>query len=394
MRCLWLTLTDPEPRHNGELIYSGGLIDAVSAAGARIDVLASARQGSPREYGQVDGDVCWWVIDHPPRPAWSSIGSLLPHLAHRAASPAKARKLDELLSGRHWDGIVFDGISSGWALGQVRRHFRRTTLKPRMVYISHNHEASLRRQIASIQTNPAMRLVRHWEAAKVEWLENALFDAVDVVTAITPYDRALYLDSYPGKRVDVLTPGYGGRLQASRSITGSMPRRAIIVGSYDWIAKRINLEEFVKAADPLFAAAGAQLDVVGSADEAFLAQWRNRVKATRFTGKVKGVDPYMEQARVAIVPEQHGGGFKLKVLDYVFNRMPILAIDGSVAGVPLRHEDSIMLYSSYEDLARGVLKLIDDLERLNRLHDRAFEECHDKFDWQSRGQLLLSALAA
>lgn len=394
MRCLWVTLTDPDPRHNGELIYSGGLIDAVSSAGAELDVLSSARKGSPHHYGQKDGSVTWWTVDHKVRPGWSSVASMLPFLAYRAAAPAKERKLRALLASRAWDGIVFDGISAGWSLRTIRRHYRGAKQRPRMVYISHNHEASLRRQVAEIQRSYVMRQVRRWEAVKVDLLERALFDTVDVVTAITPFDRALYLKDYPGKRVEVLTPGYAGRLQANRIITGALPRRAIIVGSYDWVAKRINLEAFVKAADPLFAAAGAELDVVGSADEAFLNQWRGRVRATRFVGRVEDVDPYLEQARVAIVPEQHGGGFKLKVLDYVFNRMPILAIDGSVAGVPLTNEDSIMLYSSYEELAKGVLKVIDDLDRLNRLHERAFKECQDKFDWQARGQLIMSALAA
>ena len=34
MRCLWLTLADPEPQHNGQYVYSGGLIDSVAATGS------------------------------------------------------------------------------------------------------------------------------------------------------------------------------------------------------------------------------------------------------------------------------------------------------------------------------------------------------------------------
>ena len=36
MRCLWLTLADPEPQHNGQYVYSGGLIDSVAATGSEI----------------------------------------------------------------------------------------------------------------------------------------------------------------------------------------------------------------------------------------------------------------------------------------------------------------------------------------------------------------------
>ena len=74
----------------------------------------------------------------------------------------------------------------------------------------------------------------------------------------------------------VLTPGYCGRRSTSGASRPALPRRAVIVGSFDWIAKRMNLAEFVDVADPLFADAGAELQAVGSADEAFLEQLRQQ----------------------------------------------------------------------------------------------------------------------
>jgi glycosyltransferase involved in cell wall biosynthesis len=155
----------------------------------------------------------------------------------------------------------------------------------------------------------------------------------------------------------------------------------------------MNLAEFVEIADPLFAAAGAELQAVGSADEAFLQQLRQRTVATRFTGTVPDIEPYLDQARIAIVPERNGGGFKLKVLEYVFNRVPVFALDGSFAGVPLCHNESAMLYPDHAALARGVLDVIDDTERLNRLQEQAFAACSGRFDWSSRGRQLVAAIA-
>ena len=43
MRCLWLTLADPDPAHNGQYIYSAGLINAVAAAGVELVVLGLKR---------------------------------------------------------------------------------------------------------------------------------------------------------------------------------------------------------------------------------------------------------------------------------------------------------------------------------------------------------------
>ena len=102
----------------------------------------------------------------------------------------------------------------------------------------------------------------------------------------------------------------------------------------------------------------------------------------------------MDDARIAIVPERNGGGFKLKMLEYVFNRIPVFALTGSFAGVPLRHNDSVMLFPDHAALAHGVLEAIDDVDRLNTLQERAYEACRDHFDWASRGRQILSAIAA
>ncbi len=396
MRCLWLTLADPDPRHNGQFVYSGGLIDSVAEAGSEVEVLGLRRAGSPRGYGARERDIVWWLSDdmsHTLQARLGSLASRLPHIAYRSYTSGMQRLLDKLLQRECWDGIVFDGISVGWALPQVLRHYAGRSDRPRLIYVSHNHEESLRAQIAENQKMFLKRQAVRLDAMKVSRLERELVESVDLVTAITPEDLSLYRRRRGGRPMDVLTPGYRGRTLTERHITSDLPRRAAIVGSFDWIAKRMNLEEFVDIADPLFAERGAELYAVGSGEESFFDRLRQKSIATHFTGTVPDVTRYLDKTRIAIVPERNGGGFKLKVLEYVFNRIPVFALTGSFAGVPLRHNDSVMLFPDHASLAHGVLEAIDDLERLNRLQERAYAACRDQFDWASRGRRILSAIA-
>lgn len=387
-------MADPEPRYNGQYVYSGGLIDSVAAAGGEVEVLGLRRPESPRSNGARSRHVVWWLPSDSPHSRWGSLTSTLPNIAYRCRTSGMRRMLDRLLRRDAWDGIVFDGLSAGWALPAVLDHYAGRRDRPRLIYVSHNHEGSLRSQIAESQPLFLKRQAVRLDALKVSRLERELVDAVDLVTAITQEDLTLYRRQSRDKAMDVLTPGYCGRRVSERRISARMPRRAVIVGSFDWIAKRMNLAEFVGVADPLFADSDVELQAVGSGDEAFLEQLRRQTLATRLTGTVPDIEPYLDQARIAIVPERSGGGFKLKVLEYVFNRVPVFALAGSFAGVPLRHNDSAMLFSDHAALAHGVLEAIEDVDRLNRLQERAFATCADRFDWSSRGRQIVAAIAS
>lgn len=143
---------------------------------------------------------------------------------------------------------------------------------------------------------------------------------------------------------------------------------------------------------PLFETAAVELQVVGNAETQFLDKLRGEFPTVDFTGRVDDIAPYLCQARVAIATERIGGGFKLKVLDYVFHRVPIVALDGSITGVPLHEGENIRLCSDERSLARTVIQIIDDVETLNRMQDSAYRACRPMFDWAGRGQQLLRQL--
>ena len=117
---------------------------------------------------------------------------------------------------------------------------------------------------------------------------------------------------------------------------------------------------------------------------------RRQVRATKLVGSVPEVEPHLREARIAVVPERSGGGFKLKVLDYVFHRLPVAAITGSVAGTPLQPPESILTFANLERLASGVIRALDDLPLLNKLQEQAYVACADQFDWRRRGEAFLA----
>lgn len=384
VRFLWITWIDPSPERDGQRLYTGRLIEAVAQAGAAIDVLCFESETSGSREAESSEAVRWHTQRHVRRPGWLSPFSSLPNVAYRGRTAAMRQALRRLLREERWDAVILDGLAAGWAVPYLEEIPRRD--RPRIVHISHNHETTTRGAVArNYRGNPLMRIALKRDAEKTRRLEERLLGTADRVTAITEDDADKFSETRPDTPVSVLTPGYGGRRVPCRTITEYTPRLVVIVGSFHWVAKKMNLESFLAAADPMFVRAGVRLKIVGSGDPAFLDALRNRMKATEVIGAVDDVMPYLNEARIAIVPELTGGGFKLKILDYVFNRVPIAAMSGSLAGTPLRHPTSTRMYDSFDALARGVVETIDDLDTLNAVQNEAYEECVDRFDWDKRG---------
>ncbi len=397
-RWLWLTLAVPDPPTNGQFLYSKGLIQAAASAGVSLDIVALGRPYDAPQHKIADGLHRWWIAHDPPRSRWASLVSPLPHMANMANTRAMRRHLLDQLAAAEgqdagWDAIVFDSLAAAWAQRDVLAAIERARRRPALIYLAHNHESSVAQRVAAIHPHPVKRQINRADALKVGRLERSLAAGADLITANSPEDCALFRRDYPDKPVRCLRPVFVGTPVLSRRIGPDVPRRAVMLGSYDWLPKRLNLVEFLHAADPLFAAAGVELQVIGAAKPAFIAQLRRTVRATTFTGPVDDPAPYLAAARLGVIAERVGGGFKLKTLDYVFNRVPVAALAGTMPGMPLRDADTAVISPDAAALARRVIDLIDDFSALNRMQVRAYQACRGVFDLAAGGRSLLAAVS-
>lgn len=388
MECLWVTLADPEPATNGQLIYSKGLIEATQRAGASLTVIGVARPDHRRPMLDPSG-IEWRLALTRPRPAWLRLLSRDPVLAQHT-SPAMKQILEHSLAERLWDVVVFDSICAAWSLQCVLRHRARSPRPPRIVYIAHNHEVTVAQRMVA-EARGARRWLRRIDALKVTNLEARLISAADVVTSNTPQDCQRFNIDSGGRTIVLLPPGYGGPRITERVIDAAVPRRAVLVGSYDFPPKRVALESFLEAAATRLSNAEIELQIVGGAAAGYLDGLRRRYPSVEFVGPVADVQPYPMRARLALVPDLLGG-FKLKGLDYVFHRLPILAMRVALPGMPLEDGHSVELFDSHTAMAEGIVRLIDDFPGLNARQERAYAACADRFDWDRIGRHLVAEM--
>jgi len=385
VRILWVTKLLPEPPTDGMLLYSGGLLRAVGRAGAAVTVVC----GDPGGRGGPPG-VTWLTVPAGERPRWVSLASSLPAMAVAARLPGMARAVEHAAAAGPWDAVVIDHLQMAWALRALdvaRRHGAALAL------VSQNHETSVRAALARDPATPAVeRNLRRLDAAKIARLERRTVTAVDLVTAITADDAGHFARMGPTP-VAVIAPGFEGTVVEQRRIDASVPRRVMVHGSFEWSVKQDNLARLLGAIDRPLAEAGVEVVVVGSVPDSL----RDRLAplaATRFLGRVPDLAEPLSRSRFGIIAEPGGGGFKMKSFDYVFSRVPIVALHGSMQGLALVAGRDHLEAASLEDLAPLIVGAIDDDRRLNALQEGAFECCRTGFSWADRGAELLAALEA
>ena len=389
LRCLWIGRYIPYPINEGMKLYSAKLIQSLADDGVLVRVMgygaASAAPSHPR--------VQWQAVASARGRNLGGIVHRLPLAAAVDATPAYRTLLDQQLKER-WDVIVLDSYASGWALTRCREYRASRNADVALVHVSHNHESAVWHEMAQHSSaSPLHRWLIKRNAAKVAQLERELVANVDLLTAITDEDAEAIGKHVTTPRLSLL-PGFDGSIAEPRTIDASTPRRVIVVGSFAWVVKRENLARFVRHADPLFARAGIELVIVGEVPGELLRELRAECRATSFAGFVEDLRPLLASARIAVVPELIGGGFKLKFLDYFFGRVPVATVTAAASGVPAVVREQLLMGDDIAALTQSILSHIDDLESLNRRQHSTFEQAATLFRWADRGERLRSAITS
>lgn len=387
-RGLWITRALPFPMNTGDSIYTAGLVRAVADAGAALTVVGFPPQ--PADALPAGWPVRWLTVAGARHGTLRALASPLPLVAAMHATAAYRAQI-EALADEAWDFVVFDQHGTGWALAPFLR--RRRAGGPVLVHVAHDHEAAVSRALALGFRGSAFKRLGLWQnALKTGAMERRIVRSVDLVTAITDEDAAQFAATAPQAARVVLTPGYGGSAVAERHIDATVPRHVVMVGNYHWMAKAENLRQFVAAADAAFHAHGITLHVLGAMAPALAQELARSTRATVLHGYVADSAPHFAAARIAVVPEQIGGGFKLKFLDYIFSRVAVASLGHATAGLPEPVRQAMICRDDLPALVQAIVETIDDTERLSELQQRAYAAAQARYRWADRGRDLLAAV--
>lgn len=374
------------PALSGDAVYSRGIIEALSQH-AHVTVLCAANGGNSE-----GGDQAEWHITAPRRNGTkASILSRWPLIAWKGALRDYGKCLDALLA-RKWDAIVLDNLGTVHALPKLQA-YRRRHPSCALLHFSHEYEFAARQaKYDAYDMSMIARLATKLDLAKIRRSEGRLLHKCDLVTVLNTSDAEEYRKIAPHQRYLLLTPGYSGRVAPVRIITPETPRRVLLWGGRRSVQKQQVLLDWLQVGHPILTRAGIETQVIGDIPDTL----RNRLLSTYPDLDVRGFvdDPtdLVLNARAGLVVDTLGGGFKLRLLDHVFNRLPIIGLADAIDGLPTAAGGGYLAAADHAALANMVVAKIDDLPHLNAIMQTAFSDCSGQFSWDTRARALINAL--
>jgi len=380
-RTLFVTRYYPFPKRTGALIYTSHLIALFGRLSKSIDIVGShypdllTRDAAKEKSTSPNGDYFFHPVRLIPMARVIPMAKVLISSLTSVAWPhATQKNVDNLCRclERGPELIVLDHAGAIWAFREIAQYLSAFP-KTRLIYCTHNDEVATRLSQIDFHPKGILRSVAVLvDVAKIAFWERRLFPLTHIVTTITPEEASAY--ARRGVETTVIRPAYEGEVLATRSIDGDTPRQVCICGSFLWSAKRQNLEAFLAANHDYLRDNGIPVVVVGNMTEDFRRRIQNQWPEAIVVGRVPSIAPYLRSSRLGLLVDESGGGFKLKILDYVFNRLPIAGLLQAAAGVPLEAGNNSLLCDDMKEIGPLIKETIDDFQKLNALQNNAFDE--------------------
>lgn len=217
-------------------------------------------------------------------------------------------------------------------------------------------------------------LFRNWEGR--------CLSAFDGIVAVSASERAWIQQRAPAAVVELVPNGVDVEHFLPAGLSGAS-RSIVFTGLMNYPP---NIDAVVWFCDEVLPLVHRQhpevcFKIVGNKpDRTVLALARR--KGVEVTGQVPDVRPYLSNCQALVVPLRSGAGTRLKILEAMAMRRPVVSTDVGAEGLEVTPGVNILTGNTAEELAGHIGALLADPQRAARLGDAGRRLAETKYDWK------------
>jgi polysaccharide biosynthesis protein PslH len=303
--------------------------------------------------------------------------------------PEMAQTLSRLVAELRFDIIQIESIQMAGYL-----HLLRAAGSPALVCDWHNIESEVMRRYCEQTTGRLRRAYAAATARRLQMFERRTIPLFDAHIAVSTRDRKLLMET--GTKTPVfqvengVSPDHYSGFQVEREPRLRFERnRVVYVGSMDYHANVDGVCHFARHVWPELHRKAPELrfTVVGFRPTVEVRALAS-MPGIEVTGTVNDVRPFLSEALVEVVPLRVAGGTRLKILEAMASRVPVVATPVGAEGLEVQDRRDILLASSDQDFIKAVLELRQDQALRNRLAGAGEALIRSRYDWSRLGAKL------
>jgi polysaccharide biosynthesis protein PslH len=275
----------------------------------------------------------------------------------------------------------------------IEGHFLESMLpasaRPPVLLVEQNIES----QVLARQNN--LQLVRGaldpGELSRLEDIERAAWKRADACGALSEVDANFIRQAIPNKTVFLIPDGGDHIAQRPISFSRSDSQSIVYVGNFDYAPSEDGAMFLLTHIWPLVSDRHPEvtLRIVGNQPSKQMKSSAARFTNVEITGWVDRVEPYLDEATIAVVPLRIGGGVKVKTLEAMRRGCAIVSTSIGVEGIDVGN--GAIICDDPVTFGNKVILLLEDNARRSDMEYQSRLASSRIPEWSDVGDKLLGA---
>ena len=255
------------------------------------------------------------------------------------------------------------------------------------VYLDqHNFETKLFQSVRDNTTNFILRRYIEQQLKKLSKFEAEILRKSNAIGSVSSNDASLMAEIVDHKKIDVVPNGVD--LDFFDIEKKPLPFRVVTIGSLDWQPNVEGLIWFLDKTWPLVVdqCPQATFQIVGrSPPKSLLDRASDKIL---IAASVPDIRNYASQAAAFVIPLFSGGGTRLKALEAMAMRMPLVSTPTGVEGINCKDGEHVFIAETPTAFANKVVEVLNDQKMAMTIAEKARQLMEDQYSWDAIGNKL------
>lgn len=316
----------------------------------------------------------------------------LPLLVHQHFNPSLADKINHILTRESppVHAVHFDHLDSSIYLKYLDAH---------QLKILDEHNVVTNQVITSykVEKNIFFRILLKSQIKKTRRYEAEVVRKMDLCFVCSEMDKEHLRKFTANANIDIIPNGVDIQYFSQPQVYQpeeiehlEKKKTLIFVGTLDYGPGEAAILYFLEEIYPLLQAKDSEINflAVGQNPSNRLLKFSN--KNIIFTGRVEDIRPYVAKASIFVVPLLSGSGTRLKILDAMAMKIPVVSTSIGAEGLDVHHKKNIMLADSPHDFMHSIIFLQKKPSLMKTIVENGFQLVNNYYTWEIVWKKLLA----